>query len=62
MSTVTDHDGEKSHLSNALTDAASKDPNVVDFDGPDDTENPMNWSPARKTTAISIVTTMTLLS
>lgn len=25
-----------------------KDPNVVDWDGPDDKANPMNWAPARK--------------
>ncbi|OGM48092.1 hypothetical protein ABOM_002891 [Aspergillus bombycis] len=39
-----------------------KDPNVVDFDGPDDPENPMNWSTAKKTVAIAIVSMMTMLS
>ncbi|RYO88687.1 hypothetical protein DL766_004433 [Monosporascus sp. MC13-8B] len=42
--------------------AKAPDPNVVDFDGPDDPENPMNWSPAKKSVAIAIVTMMTLLS
>lgn len=41
---------------------SSKDPNLVDFEGPDDPENPMNWSSGKKTTAISIVSLMTLLS
>lgn len=40
----------------------AKDPNVVDFDGPDDPENPMNWPSAKKTVAIAIVSLMTLLS
>lgn len=38
------------------------DLNVVDFDGPDDPENPMNWSSPKKTTAITVVSLMTLLS
>ncbi|KND89836.1 putative transporter [Tolypocladium ophioglossoides CBS 100239] len=40
----------------------AKDPDVVDFDGPNDPENPMNWSSAKKTAAIAIVSLMTLLS
>lgn len=41
---------------------AEKDPNVVDFDGSNDPEHPMNWSQGKKTTSIVIVTLMTLLS
>ncbi|KAE8383476.1 major facilitator superfamily domain-containing protein [Aspergillus bertholletiae] len=40
----------------------AKDPNVVDFDGPDDPENPMNWSTQKKTVAITVVSMMTMLS
>ena len=54
-------DVERSSPVEATPDAA-KDPNVVDFDGPNDPENPMNWSTAKKTTAIAIVSRMTLLS
>jgi hypothetical protein len=61
-STKTHHDEEKASLDDVLTDPAPKDPNIVDFDGPDDPENPLNWSTARKTTALAIVTMMTLLS
>jgi hypothetical protein len=61
-STAVNYDGEKSSLDANSTGQAQKDPNIVDFDGPDDPENPMNWSSARKTTAIIIITTMTLLS
>lgn len=60
--TITDHDSEKAQDNNAPQDAASKDPNIVDFEGPDDAENPMNWSTGKKTIQIVIVTTMTLLS
>ena len=30
------------------SDNASKDSDVVDWTGPNDPENPMNWTPARK--------------
>lgn len=39
-----------------------RDPNIVDFDGPDDPENPLNWSTTRKTTSIFIVSPTALLS
>lgn len=42
---------------------ATPDPaRTVDFDGPNDPDNPMNWSIAKKTATIVIVTMMTLLS
>ncbi|KAF2714752.1 MFS general substrate transporter [Pleomassaria siparia CBS 279.74] len=39
-----------------------KDPNIVDWDGPDDPENPMNWSSSKKIAAISMVSLITMLS
>ncbi|KAF2092867.1 MFS general substrate transporter [Rhizodiscina lignyota] len=39
-----------------------KDPNIVDWDGPDDPANPMNWSLKKKVTAIGIVSILTFLS
>jgi hypothetical protein len=33
------------HATNVETE---KDPNIVDFDGPDDTENPFNWPTWKK--------------
>jgi len=59
---TTELDGEKAQASNASQDVASKDPNVVDFEGSDDPNNPMNWSSGKKTIQIIIVTSMTLLS
>ncbi|EOD48443.1 mfs multidrug transporter [Neofusicoccum parvum] len=37
------------------------DPNIVDWDGPNDPENPMNWPKAKKWLAISIVSLITFL-
>ena len=41
---------------------AQQDANIVDFDGPSDPENPLNWSTSRKTTSIVIVSLTALLS
>ncbi|KAF3483698.1 uncharacterized protein GIQ15_03022 [Arthroderma uncinatum] len=43
-------------------DDAVLDPDVVDFDGPNDPKNPMNWSSGKKAAAITMVTMVTLLS
>lgn len=39
-----------------------RDPGIVDFDGPNDPENPLNWSATRKTMSIVIVSLTALLS
>jgi hypothetical protein len=36
--------------------------NMVDWDGPKDPENPLNWTSARKGTMIAIVSFLTFLS
>ncbi|KAF1844579.1 MFS general substrate transporter [Cucurbitaria berberidis CBS 394.84] len=56
--TTAETDVERSSVSVG----AEKDPNVVNFDGPNDPWSPMHWSSAKKTTNIVIVTCMTLLS
>ncbi|OCK77243.1 MFS general substrate transporter [Lepidopterella palustris CBS 459.81] len=38
------------------------DPNVVFWDGPDDPQNPMNWSPAMKWGNIAILSSITLIT
>ncbi|EUC41983.1 hypothetical protein COCMIDRAFT_8389 [Bipolaris oryzae ATCC 44560] len=38
------------------------DPNIVDFDGPDDPENPMNWTAFKKWGTISLVAAITFLT
>ncbi|KAF5019851.1 hypothetical protein F66182_8130 [Fusarium sp. NRRL 66182] len=42
--------------------AQSRDPNAVDWDGPDDPNNPMNWPATRKWTCIGALSLMTLLT
>lgn len=39
-----------------------KDPNVVDWDGPDDPENPLNWSGRKKLTNGALLAIMTLIT
>jgi hypothetical protein len=44
------------------TQTEPRDPNLVDWDGPDDPQNPMNWTLKRKmiiTSCISIITLLT---
>jgi hypothetical protein len=41
---------------------AQTDPNIVNWDGPDDPENPMNWSPQKKIMAVTIVSFITFLT
>jgi len=60
--TAAERDSEKGQLRDAPQEMEPKDPDVVNFDGPEDAENPMNWSAAKKSTQIIIVTSMTLLS
>ena len=38
------------------------DPNIVDWDGPDDPENPMNWPASRKWKLISVLALVTLVT
>ncbi|KAI1141898.1 MFS general substrate transporter [Hypoxylon sp. FL0543] len=47
---------------NRELNADEKDPNVVDWDGPDDQENPMNWSDTKKWLNVSILSIMTIVT
>ena len=40
----------------------SNDPNIVDWDGPDDPENPVNWSLKKKMATTVIISTITLVT
>ena len=40
----------------------SQDPNIVSWDGPDDPENPLNWTKKRKVTATISIALITLLT
>lgn len=41
---------------------APRDPNIVDWDGPDDTENPQNWTPKKKWSIIGALAATTLIT
>lgn len=46
---MTPLDGEKVHSENGSQDASNTDNmEVIDWDGPNDPENPFNWSPTYK--------------
>ena len=42
--------------------AQTRNPDIVDWDGPDDQENPLNWPAKRKWANIAILSTITLLT
>lgn len=42
--------------------APAEESNVVEFDGPGDAENPLNWAPTKKFVTIAIVSFLTFLS
>lgn len=46
----------------AVTVADTADPNIVDWDGPDDPENPLNWPARKKWTHIILLATITTLT
>lgn len=57
-----EQDSKKAQAGHIPKDGVVEDPNVVEFDGPDDPENPLNWSSTKKATQIILVTSMSLLS
>ncbi|PNY27631.1 transporter [Tolypocladium capitatum] len=44
------------------TEPTRRDADVVDWDGPDDPANPLNWSFSKKTVAVGIVSAITFIS
>lgn len=67
-----DHDVEKGGPIDTTTSAegedakegeeAPRDPNIVDWEGPDDPQNPMNWTASKKWANIAILSFLTLLT
>jgi hypothetical protein len=43
------------------TEAEPQDPNIVDWEGPDDPENPLNWSASKKWSNIAMLSFLTFL-
>lgn len=61
-STGVEAEESDKHLSLAGTiiNEPNSDPNVVDWDGPNDPENPLNWSSSKKNMHVIIVSLFSL--
>ncbi|KAJ9271889.1 hypothetical protein DTO212C5_1970 [Paecilomyces variotii] len=60
-------DVERHAVDNVLSEkqemeATVRDPDIVDWDGPDDPENPLNWSGRKKVVATATISLITLLT
>lgn len=66
--TTEDKDIEKGNGSSLassgddIEEETEHDPDIVDFDGPDDPENPMNWKASKKWGMVSLISAITFLT
>lgn len=51
-----------SSLAGESDQQAEQDPNIVDFDGPDDPENPLNWTFYKKWGMVLLISAITFLT
>lgn len=45
-----------------LEEPGPQDPNIVDWDGPDDPANPQNWSTGKKAMTVCLVSSITFVT
>ena len=57
-----ERDLEKAGIETTAEEQEPHDPNIVDWDGPDDPANPVNWSMAAKWSNIAVLSALTLLT
>ncbi|KAG8361992.1 putative transporter [Fusarium venenatum] len=57
-----ERDLEEGSTSVEFDDNVDNDPNIVNWDGPDDPENPQNWSMKKKTITVIIVSSVTFVT
>ncbi|KAL6915812.1 hypothetical protein ACHAP8_005468 [Fusarium lateritium] len=57
-----ERDLEEGSTSVEFDDNVDNDPNIVNWDGPDDPENPHNWSMKKKTITVIIVSSVTFVT
>jgi hypothetical protein len=50
------------HISIGDEEDAETDPDIVDFDGPDDLQNPLNWSFTKKWGMVLLISAITFLT
>ena len=55
-------DGTDCELGKSSKEENPRDPSIVDWDGPNDPENPLNWPTAKKLATLSMVSIITFLS
>jgi hypothetical protein len=53
---------EEARVVQEAATAEERDPNIVDWDGPDDPENPQNWTDGRKWGIIATLAAVTLVT
>lgn len=53
---------EEKTLEEAPVEQPERDPDIVDWDGPDDPQNPLNWPEGRKWGLIACLGTVTLVT
>ena len=56
------HHSEDSDKKEPEKDKTEVDPNIVDWDGPDDPKNPINWSEKLKWANIAVIASVTFLT
>ncbi|KAF5234024.1 hypothetical protein FAUST_7803 [Fusarium austroamericanum] len=57
-----ERDLEEGSTSVEFDDVVENDPNIVNWDGPDDPANPQNWSMGKKTVTVIIVSSVTFVT
>lgn len=62
LPTLPTSDPEKAINEQIVEAQAPKDVNLVDWDGPDDPEKPINWPPRKKWTNLALISALTLLT
>ena len=55
-------DLEEGSTSVEFDEPTDNDPNIVNWDGPDDPANPQNWSMKKKTVTVVIVSSVTFVT
>ena len=58
---IADADLERAYQTAGSEGGSERDPNIVDWDAPDDPENPMNWTFTKKTVATVAMGVMTFV-
>lgn len=56
---VSTHSGNQEK---AIVEETEQDPNIVDWDGPDDPENPMNWPDKKKWLNVAVLSILTIIT